>query len=165
MLSVHATDGVQVLLAGFLDKSSKAFPKQQAEISGNGSQTPRPGEPKGLGLWPCYSTASLMGAPPPPPPFHSDPPHYSTSWTLCRFRYGGIVPRYLRSPFDTACINANFLGTKSSEFGFCNFRCFRKADFFVSSDLECFSVCIDTVRISNNVRLQDSISWQSNFLS
>ena len=56
MLSVHATDGVQGLLAGFLDQSSKAFPKQQAEISGNGRQTPRPGEPKGLGLWPCYMT-------------------------------------------------------------------------------------------------------------
>ena len=51
---MDATDGVQVLLAGFLNKSSKAFPKQQAEISGNGRQTPRPGEPKGLGLWPCY---------------------------------------------------------------------------------------------------------------
>ena len=46
--------GVQVLLAGFLDKSCKAFPKKQAEISGNGRQTPKPGEPKGLGLWPCY---------------------------------------------------------------------------------------------------------------
>ena len=91
--------------------------------------------------------------------------HYSTSWTLCGFRYGGIILRYLRSPFDTACIDANFLGTKSSESGFCNFRCFRKANFFVSSDLECFSVCIDTVRISNNVRLQDSNFWQSNFLS
>ena len=54
MLSVHATDGVQVLLAGLLDKISKVFPKQQAEINGNGPQTPRPGEPKGLGLWPCY---------------------------------------------------------------------------------------------------------------
>ena len=82
--------------------------------------------------------------------------HYSTSWTLCGFRYGGIELTYLRSPFHTACIDANFLGTKSSESGFCNFRCFRKADFFVSSDLECFSVCIDTVRISNNVRLQVS---------
>ena len=91
--------------------------------------------------------------------------HYSTSWTLCGFRYGGIILRYLRSNFDTACIDANFLGAKSSESGFCNFRCFRKADFFVSSDLECFSVCIDTVRISNNVRLQDSNFWQSNFLS
>ena len=59
MLSVHATDGVQVLLAGLLDKSSKAFPKQQAEISGNGRQTPRPGEPKGLGLWPCYTGESM----------------------------------------------------------------------------------------------------------
>ena len=54
MLSVHATDGVQVLLAGLLDKNRKVFPKQQAEINGNGRQTPRPGEPKGLGLWPCY---------------------------------------------------------------------------------------------------------------
>ena len=34
MLSLHATDGVQVLFAGFLDKSSMAFPKQQVEISG-----------------------------------------------------------------------------------------------------------------------------------
>ena len=54
MLSVHATDGAQVLLAGFLDKISKVFPKQQAETNGNGSQTPRPGEPKGLGHWSCY---------------------------------------------------------------------------------------------------------------
>ena len=56
MLSVHATDGVQVLLAGFLDKISKVFPKQQAEINGNGRQTPGPGEPKGLGVWPCYNS-------------------------------------------------------------------------------------------------------------
>ena len=61
MLSVHATDGVQVLLAGFLEKSSKAFPKQQAEISENGRQTPRPGNPKGLGLWPCYSALEFLG--------------------------------------------------------------------------------------------------------
>ena len=43
-----------MLLAGFLDRISKVFPKQQAEISGNGRQTPKPGEPKGLGLWSCY---------------------------------------------------------------------------------------------------------------
>ena len=59
MLSVHATDGVQVLLAGFLDKISKVFPKQQAEINGNGRQTPGPGEPKGLGVWPCYSPVCI----------------------------------------------------------------------------------------------------------
>ena len=66
--------------------------------------------------------------------------HYSTSWTLCGFRYGGIILRYLGPPFHTACIDDILLGTNSSESGFCNFRCFRKADFFVSSDWECFSV-------------------------
>ena len=38
--------------------------------------------------------------------------------------------------FDTQCIDPNFLGTKSSESGFCNFQCFRNAAFFVSFDLE-----------------------------
>ena len=37
---------------------------------------------------------------------------FDTSWTLCGFRYGGIILRYWRSPFDTACIYVNFLGTK-----------------------------------------------------
>ena len=59
MLSVHATDGVQVLFAGFLDKSRVAFPKQQVDISRNGCQTPRQGEPKGLGHRPCYTAARL----------------------------------------------------------------------------------------------------------
>ena len=44
-----------------------------------------------------------------------DREHYSTSWTLCGFRYGGIILRYLRSHFDTARIDASFIGTKSSE--------------------------------------------------
>ena len=37
-----------------LDKISKVFSETAAEINGNGRQTPRPGEPKGLGHWPCY---------------------------------------------------------------------------------------------------------------
>ena len=36
--------------------------------------------------------------------------------------YGGRMVRYLRSLFDTACMDANFLGRKSSESEVCNFH-------------------------------------------
>ena len=51
---MHATDGVQVLFAGFLDKSSgfseTAGGDQQEMVAKHQDQE----NPKGLGLWPCY---------------------------------------------------------------------------------------------------------------
>ena len=75
--------GFRCCLQDFWIKSARFFPKQQAEINGNGHQTPRPGEPKGLGLWPCYTT---------------DAPARPLAATLKRFGRGRIALGSPRSP-------------------------------------------------------------------